>query len=70
MNCCKIGSYKCEVQLEDFYVDRCIAQEIALLRRDGIVTKASCCGHGVYRPDVAIEKEDVHKMQSKGYNYL
>ena len=54
MNCCPIGTHKCDVKINRhknkwnnfFYVDKCIADIIQALNDGGIKTVASCCGHG------------------------
>ena len=49
--CCEMGSYKCQIpmalngRLQS--IDICIADIVASLNANNIITKASCCGHDV-----------------------
>lgn len=39
-------------------LDRCIADEINRLNSKGIITIASCCGHGIYPKTIVILHKD------------
>lgn len=48
--CCSVGSYECQTPMplggRLHGIDYCIADIVAALNAAGIVTVASCCGHG------------------------
>lgn len=52
--CCGFGEYKCDVKVNDFYVDACVADIVGALNKAGIETKASCCGHQKIRGSVIL----------------
>jgi hypothetical protein len=39
-------------------LDSCIREEVEDLNREGKVTVASCCGHGVYPPTILVREKD------------
>ena len=45
MKCCAKGTFECDVKVNDFYVDKCIADIVQALNDGGLSTIASCCGH-------------------------
>lgn len=50
-------------------IDICIANEIKELWDKGVSTYGSCCGHGVAHGMINVDKKDVEKMVSMGYDY-
>lgn len=68
------GSYQAIVALpkrppetKECFVDECIASEIARLRRLGVETIASCCGHGRIRGSLIVDESSIGLMGSLGY---
>lgn len=48
-------------------VDPCIVEEIKTLWEQGIHTYGSCCGHGILKASVLVDKKSVQKMMELGY---
>lgn len=74
-----IQEYKCQVgihfmpqsQKETIYVDTCLQNEIQdLIRKHGVQTMGSCCGHGVKAGYIQVAENSVNKMLSLGYKHL
>ena len=54
--CCHFGEHKCEVHVgNNVFADRCIADIVQALRRGGIETVASCCGHESLVPTISLK---------------
>lgn len=71
-----VGEYKCAVQIhfmpqseqKPISVDTCLQFEIQnLIRKNGICTVGSCCGHGVKQPFIQVNEASVKKMLDLGY---
>lgn len=58
-SCCKMGTYECQVPMplngrrQD--IDLCVADIVTALNAAGIITVASCCGHGVMEGSIMLE---------------
>lgn len=74
-----IGEHKCSVKIQfmpqseqkTICVDTCLQTEIqTLIRRHGIWTVGSCCGHGVKQPFIQVADHCVKKMIELGYIQL
>ena len=69
---CSVGSYAHSEKVEYFGkkidIDRCILPEIVNLWKDGIVTIASCCGHGSMIPTVCVMENDFERMEILKYD--
>ena len=74
-----IQEYKCQVKIhfmplsqqEPIYVDTCLQCEIQdLIRKYGVQTVGSCCGHGVKAGYIQVAEHSVSKMISLGYEAL
>lgn len=74
-----VQEYKCQVgiyfmpqsQMETIYVDTCLQCEIQdLIRKHGVHTVGSCCGHGVMQGYIQVSEHSVKKMLSLGYKQL
>ncbi len=48
-------------------IDCCIATEISLLWKAGIVTMNSCCGHNKLIPTVIVHTDSIELMKKLGY---
>ena len=59
--CCDVGSYKHQIPMpikgRVCGIDLCISEIVAALNAGGVITAASCCGHGV-RPASVILEDD------------
>jgi hypothetical protein len=57
--CCLFGEFKCTVPIpinrRVQKIDLCISHIVAALNAGGIVTLASCCGHGKQDGDIQLE---------------
>jgi hypothetical protein len=57
--CCKIGTYDCQIPMpikgRRHDIDFCIADLVAALNAANITTVASCCGHGGIRGSIVLE---------------
>lgn len=71
-----IGKHKCSVKIhfmpqseqEPICVDTCLQNEIqGLIRKHGIWTIGSCCGHGVRQGFIQVADNCVEKMLELGY---
>lgn len=79
--CCKskIGEYKCSVTisfspmsgLRDISCDTCLQDEVFnLVKKHGVKTVGSCCGHGVKQPFIQVDDYSTKIMESLGYERL
>lgn len=75
----KIGEYKCSVPIhfsqmsgmKDISVDTCLQDEIFnLIKKHGVMTIGSCCGHGVKQPFIQVDKYSTTIMEELGYKKL
>ena len=48
-------------------LDACIADEIRQLNQDGVVTVASCCGHGRGEASALIQPSNIDRARALGY---
>lgn len=48
-------------------VDACIGEEVEELIKHGIITGASCCGHGKWNAHVLIPYSEKEKIECLGY---
>lgn len=48
-------------------VDCCVVPWVVELWEQGVETRASCCGHGRYRPSVIVAPGYVDRMRELGY---
>lgn len=48
-------------------IDQCIVEEIKYLWENNIHTYHCCCGHGVRKGNVIVDKKDTNKMKKLGY---
>lgn len=71
-----IGKHKCSVKIKfmpqseqkPISVDTCLQAEIQeLIRKHGIWTIGSCCGHGIKQPYIQVDAHGVQKMLALGY---
>lgn len=57
--CCKMGSYECQVPMpingRRQEIDFCIADIVAALNAANIKTLASCCGHNEMKGNIVLE---------------
>jgi hypothetical protein len=66
--CCECGTYKCQVPMairgrrQD--IDICVADIVAALNAAGIITVASCCGHG--KMDGLVLLDDGRRIDIRG----
>ncbi len=53
-------------------LDRCVAEEVQALWKQGIVTNGCCCGHnlGTISPYIGVRAQDVWLMRALGYEHL
>jgi len=78
--CTPCGEYGCSVELPQHLeppgadytrrvsVDACLAAEVLWLWRQGVVTIASCCGHGGdHLGDIIVDDADGGRMRELGY---
>ena len=74
-----VQEHKCQVgvhfmpqsQMKPIYVDACLQCEIQdLIRKHGVHTIGSCCGHGVKQGYIQVAEHSVNKMLSLGYKQL
>ncbi len=74
-----IGAHKCSVKIQfmqqgeqnPICVDTCLRMEIqTLIKKHGICTIGSCCGHGVKQPFIQVADRCVKKMIELGYKQL
>lgn len=74
-----IGKHKCSVKIhfmpqshqEYICVDTCLQNEIQdLIRKYGVWTVGSCCGHGVKQGFIQVNDNSVAKMLELGYKQL
>ena len=74
-----IGKHKCNVKIhfmpqshqESICVDTCLQNEIQdLIRKYGVWTVGSCCGHGVKQGFIQVDDNSVVKMLELGYKQL
>lgn len=75
----KIGEYKCAVNitsspmsgLKDMCCDTCLQDEIFnLIKKHGVKTVGSCCGHGVKQGFIQVDDYSANIMESLGYERL
>lgn len=71
------GDYKCHVKtnVKDsrgnfVYVDKCLKEAVENLNAVGLKTVASCCGHGIINPHIAIENLSDGKPETTSANSL
>lgn len=50
-----------------YCLDRCVAQEVMQLWKDGITTTGCCCGHNAMEPYIGVIDQDIPSMKAKGY---
>lgn len=50
-------------------LDRCIADEVNSLWKNGIVTTGSCCGHNKVNPMINVNWKSEGKMNELGYEF-
>ena len=59
IKCCDMGTYECQIPMpikgRRVDIDFCIADIVAALNAAGIITVASCCGHGKMPGNIALE---------------
>ena len=71
--CCDFGEFKCDTIIgctkdgKQILVDKCIAAEVYALRKLGVETRASCCGHRKIRATVCVSERDLALMELLGY---
>lgn len=74
-----IQEYKCVVQImfmpkserKSIPCDTCLQSELTeLIRKHGIHTVGSCCGHGIKRGYIQVADHSVNKMLDLGYKML
>lgn len=56
--CATMGSYECQIPMpcegRVVGIDFCVADIVAALNAAGILTVASCCGHGITEARIAL----------------
>ena len=81
MKCCDIGEFKCDSTLvipenmKQYYTKRvfcdvCIVEEIQDLLDLGVITLASCCGHGILDSSVIVDIKSQEVMTRLDYEVL
>jgi len=52
------------------FCDSCIYEEVQWLLDRGVITIASCCGHGKMKPSIVTDKKSFFEMVGLGYKLV